>query len=121
MFLAGRIDVWRPAGGFGIRLDSGSLHPGARVLPYYDSMLMKVGFPTFFFFFFFSRPLFAFPDCQGQLAVLAFPNFFFFFLLKNKKMILTLELMLLVMIGPIGDGYVRDPGRCLAQSPTRIG
>ncbi|EDQ86990.1 uncharacterized protein MONBRDRAFT_10371 [Monosiga brevicollis MX1] len=38
----GRIDVWRPAGGFGIRLDSGSLHPGARVLPYYDSMLMKV-------------------------------------------------------------------------------
>ena len=39
--LAGRIDVWRPASGFGIRLDGGSLHPGARVLPYYDSMLIK--------------------------------------------------------------------------------
>eukprot|EP00045_Choanoeca_perplexa_P013181 m.147638 g.147638 ORF g.147638 m.147638 type:complete len:1190 (-) comp16268_c0_seq1:15-3584(-) len=38
----GRIDVWRPAGGFGLRLDGGSLHPGARVLPYYDSMLMKI-------------------------------------------------------------------------------
>jgi pyruvate carboxylase len=38
----GRIDVWRPADGFGIRLDGGTLHPGARVLPYYDSMLMKV-------------------------------------------------------------------------------
>jgi len=34
--------VWRPAEGFGIRLDGGNAYPGARVLAHYDSMLMKV-------------------------------------------------------------------------------
>jgi len=38
----GRIQVWRPAEGFGIRLDGGNAYPGARVLAHYDSMLMKV-------------------------------------------------------------------------------
>ncbi|EGD75023.1 pyruvate carboxylase [Salpingoeca rosetta] len=38
----GRIQTWRPAVGFGIRLDGGTLHDGAEVLPFYDSMLIKV-------------------------------------------------------------------------------
>eukprot|EP00966_Prymnesium_polylepis_P273655 6321787-Prymnesium_polylepis.1 len=41
----GRIQVWRPAEGFGIRLDMGNAYPGAKILPHYDSMLMKVGTP----------------------------------------------------------------------------
>eukprot|EP00043_Microstomoeca_roanoka_P029138 m.20964 g.20964 ORF g.20964 m.20964 type:complete len:1169 (-) comp8995_c2_seq1:100-3606(-) len=38
----GRIQTWRPALGYGIRLDGGSIHDGAEVLPYYDSMLVKI-------------------------------------------------------------------------------
>eukprot|EP00050_Salpingoeca_kvevrii_P006209 m.288038 g.288038 ORF g.288038 m.288038 type:complete len:1180 (-) comp11885_c0_seq1:18-3557(-) len=37
----GRISVWRPGDGMGIRLD-GVAYPGSIVSPYYDSMLMKV-------------------------------------------------------------------------------
>eukprot|EP00326_Haptolina_ericina_P033967 CAMPEP_0181237180 /NCGR_PEP_ID=MMETSP1096-20121128/38611_1 /TAXON_ID=156174 ORGANISM="Chrysochromulina ericina, Strain CCMP281" /NCGR_SAMPLE_ID=MMETSP1096 /ASSEMBLY_ACC=CAM_ASM_000453 /LENGTH=1162 /DNA_ID=CAMNT_0023332489 /DNA_START=47 /DNA_END=3535 /DNA_ORIENTATION=+ len=38
----GRLQVWRPAEGFGIRLDGGNAYPGAKISPHYDSMLMKV-------------------------------------------------------------------------------
>lgn len=36
------LQVWRPAEGFGIRLDGGNAYPGATITPHYDSMLMKV-------------------------------------------------------------------------------
>ena len=38
----GRWQGWRPAEGFGIRLDGGNAYPGAKISPFYDSMLMKV-------------------------------------------------------------------------------
>ncbi len=38
----GRIQVYRPAVGLGIRLDDGSGYVGARVSPYYDSLLVKI-------------------------------------------------------------------------------
>jgi pyruvate carboxylase len=38
----GRIEVFRSAGGMGLRLDGGSGYPGARVSPHYDSLLVKV-------------------------------------------------------------------------------
>ncbi|HVB01012.1 MAG TPA: pyruvate carboxylase [Acidimicrobiales bacterium] len=38
----GRISAYRSAGGAGIRLDGGTLHAGAEVLPYFDSMLVKM-------------------------------------------------------------------------------
>ncbi|MEP6655206.1 MAG: pyruvate carboxylase, partial [Myxococcales bacterium] len=38
----GKINVYRPAVGMGIRLDDGSGYVGARVSPYYDSLLAKV-------------------------------------------------------------------------------
>ena len=38
----GRLQVWRPAEGFGIRLDGGNAYSGASISPHYDSMLMKV-------------------------------------------------------------------------------
>jgi pyruvate carboxylase len=38
----GRLQVWRPAEGFGIRLDGGNSFTGAVISPHYDSMLMKV-------------------------------------------------------------------------------
>ncbi|HVR61354.1 MAG TPA: pyruvate carboxylase [Polyangia bacterium] len=38
----GKISVYRPAVGLGIRLDDGSGYVGARVSPYYDSLLVKV-------------------------------------------------------------------------------
>ncbi|KAG8458106.1 hypothetical protein KFE25_012766 [Diacronema lutheri] len=38
----GRLQVWRPAEGFGIRLDGGNSYAGSVISPYYDSMLMKV-------------------------------------------------------------------------------
>jgi len=38
----GKINVYRPAVGFGIRLDDGSGYVGARVSPFYDSLLAKV-------------------------------------------------------------------------------
>ena len=38
----GRISAYRSAGGAGIRLDGGTLHAGAEVLPYFDSMLIKM-------------------------------------------------------------------------------
>lgn len=38
----GRITTYRSAVGFGIRLDSGNGYAGARVLPYYDSLLVKI-------------------------------------------------------------------------------
>ena len=38
----GRLQVWRPAEGFGIRLDGGNAYSGATISPHYDSMLMKV-------------------------------------------------------------------------------
>jgi pyruvate carboxylase len=38
----GRINVWRTGGGPGIRLDGGSGYVGARVSPYYDSLLVKI-------------------------------------------------------------------------------
>jgi pyruvate carboxylase len=38
----GKIQVYRPAVGMGIRLDDGSGYVGARVSPYYDSLLAKV-------------------------------------------------------------------------------
>ena len=37
-----RLQVWRPAEGFGIRLDGGNAYPGATISPHYDSMLTKV-------------------------------------------------------------------------------
>ncbi len=38
----GRIVAYRTGGGFGIRLDGGNGFSGARILPYYDSLLEKV-------------------------------------------------------------------------------
>ena len=38
----GEIIAYRSAGGFGIRLDAGSAYPGAKVSPFFDSMLVKV-------------------------------------------------------------------------------
>ncbi|WDL95709.1 pyruvate carboxylase [Alicyclobacillus sp. ALC3] len=38
----GRIATYRSAAGFGIRLDTGNGYTGARVLPFYDSLLVKV-------------------------------------------------------------------------------
>lgn len=38
----GRILAYRNAGGFGIRIDEGSAYPGARISPFFDSMLVKV-------------------------------------------------------------------------------
>ena len=38
----GRIVAYRSASGMGIRLDAGSAYAGAEVLPYYDSLLVKV-------------------------------------------------------------------------------
>ena len=38
----GTIIAYRNAGGFGIRLDEGSCYSGARVSPFFDSMLVKV-------------------------------------------------------------------------------
>jgi pyruvate carboxylase len=38
----GRISGYRSAGGAGIRLDGGTLHAGAEVLPYFDSLLIKM-------------------------------------------------------------------------------
>lgn len=38
----GRIVAYRTGGGFGIRLDGGNGYSGARILPYYDSLLEKV-------------------------------------------------------------------------------
>ena len=36
------MQVWRPAEGFGIRLDGGNAYSGSTISPHYDSMLMKV-------------------------------------------------------------------------------
>lgn len=38
----GRIEVYRSAGGNGVRLDAGSGFAGAQITPYYDSLLVKV-------------------------------------------------------------------------------
>jgi pyruvate carboxylase len=38
----GRIDSYRSAAGFGIRLDAGTAYTGAVITPYYDSLLVKV-------------------------------------------------------------------------------
>ncbi|WIM05355.1 MAG: pyruvate carboxylase [Candidatus Nitricoxidivorans perseverans] len=38
----GRIGMYRSAAGFGIRLDAGTAYTGAVILPYYDSLLVKV-------------------------------------------------------------------------------
>nr|HPQ95870.1 biotin carboxylase N-terminal domain-containing protein [Thiolinea sp.] len=38
----GTIIAYRSTGGFGIRLDVGAAYPGARVSPFFDSMLVKV-------------------------------------------------------------------------------
>jgi pyruvate carboxylase len=38
----GTIIAYRSAGGFGIRLDSGAAYVGAKVSPFYDSMLVKI-------------------------------------------------------------------------------
>ncbi len=38
----GTIIAYRSAGGFGIRLDAGAAYPGAKVSPFFDSMLVKV-------------------------------------------------------------------------------
>ena len=38
----GKITAYRPAVGFGIRLDDGSGYAGARISPYYDSLLVKI-------------------------------------------------------------------------------
>ncbi len=38
----GKINVYRPAAGLGVRLDDGSGYVGARVSPYYDSLLVKL-------------------------------------------------------------------------------
>lgn len=45
----GRIEVFRPGEGFGIRLDGGSGYEGATISPHYDSLLIKVtGFAATF-------------------------------------------------------------------------
>ncbi|MEK7256244.1 MAG: pyruvate carboxylase, partial [Bacteroidota bacterium] len=38
----GTLIAYRPAGGFGIRLDEGSAYAGATISPFFDSMLVKV-------------------------------------------------------------------------------
>ncbi|MEI6326103.1 MAG: biotin carboxylase N-terminal domain-containing protein, partial [Gemmataceae bacterium] len=38
----GRVTNYRSAGGMGIRLDAGSAYSGAVIVPYYDSLLVKV-------------------------------------------------------------------------------
>ncbi|HMQ47003.1 MAG TPA: pyruvate carboxylase [Saprospiraceae bacterium] len=38
----GTLIAYRSASGMGIRLDAGSAYPGAKISPYYDSMLVKV-------------------------------------------------------------------------------
>jgi len=38
----GRLQAWRPAEGFGIRLDGGNAFTGAIISPHYDSMLTKI-------------------------------------------------------------------------------
>ena len=38
----GRLDVYRSASGFGIRLDAGTAYTGALITPHYDSLLVKV-------------------------------------------------------------------------------
>lgn len=38
----GRIDLYRSASGYGIRLDGGNAYTGAVITPYYDSLLVKV-------------------------------------------------------------------------------
>ncbi len=38
----GTILAYRNAGGFGIRLDEGSSYPGAKISPFFDSMLVKI-------------------------------------------------------------------------------
>src|SRR5690606_21764685 len=38
----GRIQAYRSASGFGIRLDGGTAYSGAVITPYYDSLLVKV-------------------------------------------------------------------------------
>ena len=38
----GRIIAYRSASGMGIRLDAGSAYPGAKISPFFDSMLVKV-------------------------------------------------------------------------------
>ncbi|HXX30531.1 MAG TPA: pyruvate carboxylase [Myxococcaceae bacterium] len=39
---SGTIQAWRPATGFGIRLDGGNGYPGAVISPSYDSLLVKM-------------------------------------------------------------------------------
>ncbi|MEO5377561.1 MAG: pyruvate carboxylase [Magnetococcus sp. DMHC-6] len=38
----GRITAYRSAAGFGVRLDAGTAYNGARITPFYDSLLVKV-------------------------------------------------------------------------------
>ncbi|MGL4185403.1 MAG: biotin carboxylase N-terminal domain-containing protein, partial [Thiotrichaceae bacterium] len=38
----GTIIAYRSTGGFGIRLDAGAAYPGAKISPFFDSMLVKV-------------------------------------------------------------------------------
>lgn len=38
----GKIIVYRSSGGHGVRLDAGNCYSGAEILPYYDSLLVKV-------------------------------------------------------------------------------
>ena len=38
----GKISMYRSGGGFGIRLDAGNAYSGAEILPYYDSLLVKI-------------------------------------------------------------------------------
>ncbi len=38
----GTIIAYRSSGGFGVRLDAGAAYPGAKVSPFFDSMLVKV-------------------------------------------------------------------------------
>ena len=38
----GKITEYRSPGGFGVRLDAGNAYTGAEILPYYDSLLVKV-------------------------------------------------------------------------------
>ena len=38
----GTVSTYRTAGGFGIRLDAGSIYQGVRISPFFDSMLVKV-------------------------------------------------------------------------------
>jgi len=38
----GKITVYRSGGGHGVRLDAGNTYTGAEILPYYDSLLVKV-------------------------------------------------------------------------------